>query len=418
MTRFFRFNYIINALLFFYFLSILTLKKGYNYVPVVLLVIALGVIIYAKVKSQPLLKLDRGLKSILFAFSAYFLIDLFSVLIHSDKMKELDGASRGLLFFLLFYLFNYSKISLRNLIHSIPIGAFLTGLVACYQRYVLGYERVFSEGQMPIQAGDIAMSLGVFAFAISIYFLSKKENKIAFLYFIFSLFGMLASFLSGSRGGWLAFIFLIIWVLYLNRHYLSFKLVALFSLIMLAGFGLLLISSSSNVLNKIDEAKAEVSSYYGQKDSDTSVGARLELWKAAFLEIKQKPILGWGVKGGIAERKELAAKGEIDPFVSGFGHVHNQILNNFVEQGILGVLGLFLVFFVPFWLFCKELIRTQNLEIRLVSCLGIIHIISVVSYGLTQVFFAHNSGNMFYFFVVVLFYALLRQLKMSNYQNN
>ncbi|AWX13215.1 RfaL protein [Mergibacter septicus] len=416
MIRFLRLDYVVNFLITFYFISLLTLDKGYNYAPVGLLILAVGFLIYAKLTQLPLLKLDRRIKIIFFSFLAYFLVHLISVLIHSDSTKYLDGPSRGLLFFLLFYLFNYTGISLRNLLHAIPIGAFLTGLVACYQHYALGMERAFSAGQMPIQSGDIAMSLGVFSFAISIYFLAKNNLKISGLYFIFSLFGMLASFLSGSRGGWLAFIFLIIWVLYLNRHYLNLKVIGLFIGVMIVGLGLLLVSSSSNVLNKLDEARSEVSGYYTKKESETSVGARLELWKAAYLEIKQKPLLGWGVEGGQQERKVLAEQGKISQFVSGFGHVHNQILNNLVEQGLLGLLGLLGVFLIPCWAFATAL-KTTNLEIRLLASLGIIHILSVISYGATQVFFGHNSGNMFYFFVLVLFYALLEQLKQEEIRN-
>ena len=54
----------------------------------------------------------------------------------------------------------------------------------------------------------------------------------------------------------------------------------------------------------------------------------------------------------------------------------------------------------------------------LIIKLGILHIGSVVIYSLSQSFFAHHSGNMFYFFLIVVFYAVLKQIEKSYISGN
>ena len=50
-----------------------------------------------------------------------------------------------------------------------------------------------------------------------------------------------------------------------------------------------------------------------------------------------------------------------------------------------------------------------NAELKLAGLLGVVHILSVMFYGLSQGFFSHNSGNIFYFFLVIVFYAFTKQ---------
>ncbi len=43
------------------------------------------------------------------------------------------------------------------------------------------------------------------------------------------------------------------------------------------------------------------------------------------------------------------------------------------------------------------------------AILGIVHIISHSFFFLSQSFLAHNSGSLFYFFVLILLYHLVKQ---------
>ncbi|MCV5580648.1 hypothetical protein OFO05_35205, partial [Escherichia coli] len=52
-------------------------------------------------------------------------------------------------------------VRLPMLLSGIGIGSILAFGIAVYDKFVLGYERAFSD-MMPIQSGNIAMSLGLF----------------------------------------------------------------------------------------------------------------------------------------------------------------------------------------------------------------------------------------------------------------
>ncbi|MDQ6575987.1 MAG: O-antigen ligase family protein, partial [Haemophilus parahaemolyticus] len=45
---------------------------------------------------------------------------------------------------------------------------------------------------------------------------------------------------------------------------------------------------------------------------------------------------------------------------------------------------------------------------------GIIHILSHIFYFMSQSFLAHNSGSIFYFFLLILFYNLIRNNKLQS----
>ena len=90
-----------------------------------------------------------------------------------------------------------------------------------------------------------------------------------------------------------------------------------------------------------------------------------------------------------------------------FTHAHNQYLDDLSKRGIVGLLALLAVLFIPLRTFMKKL-NTTNDEVKLIATLGVAHILSVMIYGLSQGFLVHNSGTIFYFFLTIVFYAAIR----------
>ena len=88
-------------------------------------------------------------------------------------------------------------------------------------------------------------------------------------------------------------------------------------------------------------------------------------------------------------------------------HAHNQYLDDLSKRGIVGLLALLAVLFIPLRAFMKKL-STTNDEVNLIATLGVAHILSVMIYGLSQGFLVHNSGTIFYFFLTIVFYAAIR----------
>lgn len=404
-------SYFLHLVVAYFFIALVIVPKAYG-AGVVLAAVGLLLFIFFAFKAREKCSLDSSCYAFVAAFCFYFFIYLLDVLIHQDSTKILDGPSRALAFLFVFYLFKNYPIKLQLLLYAIPLGGIATGIYASYQKFFLYYDRALSDTTYVIQSGDMAMSLGVFSFALMFYCWQKKKFYSVLLCATGSLGGILGSFLSATRGGWLLMPFIVIVLFVLNKKSLSKKVIISFLSALLLIIATLLVIPSSKVLSQIEKAKIEVTNFGKEGNANTSVGSRLELWQASWISIQEKPILGWGYTGIKEERKKQGELGILAEYPASLGHAHNQFLNDTLERGVIGLLSLLAVFLFPLWQFFKAYqANKDNLEIKLLATLGIIHITSVMSYGLTQVFFAHNSGNMFYFFLTVLFYAMLLEYK-------
>ncbi|WIM81023.1 O-antigen ligase [Gallibacterium anatis] len=409
-------SYFLHLVVAYFFIALVIVPKAYG-AGVVLAAVGLLLFIFFAFKAREKCSLDSSCYAFVAAFCFYFFIYLLDVLIHQDSTKILDGPSRALTFLFVFYLFKNYPIKLQLLLYVIPLGGIISGLLSFYQVNILHYNRAFQFSyQMPIQFGDISMSLGMFCAAIFFYSWNKKLNFLSILCVTGIIGGVIGSLFSLSRGGWLLSPFILLILLYLNRTIFSKKAIIGCILTFLVAFSLI-ISMNTPIKSRIEIVYQQITNILSNRQlsnlpNDGSVSPRLELWKAGLLAIQEKPLFGWGDKGADTKRAQQAKQGIISEHDGQYGHSHNQFLNDTLERGVIGLLSLLAVFLFPLWQFFKAYRENKdNLEVRLLATLGMIHITSVMSYGLTQVFFAHNSGNMFYFFLTVLFYAMLLEYK-------
>lgn len=403
---------LINFVVFYFFTALIIIPKAYG-AGIILSIIALILIIYYLVKDRRQLILNDNSYLYFITFFIYFTIFLLDIIIHEDSIKILDDPSRCLFFSLIFFLLKSYPVKLKIILYAIPLGSIAAGVMASYQIFILGYPRALhSTFQMAIQHGDMAMSLGMFCFAILFFSWKKKNLILCYLCFFGTLCGIIGSLLSGSRGGWLLAPFIVVTLIYLNRHIISKKIIIFFAGIFILSTTALIIVQPT-LLSRIEVAYQQIKNINSQnKEDDGSVTPRLELWKAGILAIQEKPIFGWGNEGSKKHRLEQGKQGILPEHTANSGHAHNQYINDTLERGVIGLFALLGIFLLPLWQYFKAYRQNRDhLEIKLLATLGIIHITSVMSYGLTQVFFAHNSGNMFYFFLTVLFYAMILNYK-------
>ena len=371
---------IINFAVTLFFLSIFIVKGGYNAAPALLMLVGLGYSVYALIK-KPLLNLSKVDKWLIYSYLFYFFTFVLSLSINGGKMRDLDTASR--------------------VIFLIPV------CIALYDKFILNLNPDQNPRIMHIQGGDISMSLGIFSLIIALYAHHKKDVKLTTLSVIGGLCGIVGSLLSTARGGWVALPVLLVVILYIYRHSLSKRFfLTLFGIMVATSIG---ISQMPNnrIMERIDVAQKDIQLYLDNHDGNTSLGARFEMWKSALEMAKEKPLFGWGIQGATEKRKrdteEKIATGNIGQFT----HAHNQYLDDLSKRGIVGLLALLAVLFIPLRAFMKKL-NTTNDEIKLIATLGVAHILSVMIYGLSQGFLVHNSGTIFYFFLTIVFYAAIR----------
>ena len=397
---------LINFAITLFFLSIFIVKGGYNVAPALLMLIGLGYSIYVLTKKS-LLNLSKVDKWLIYSYLFYFLTFVLSLCINGGKMRDLDTASRVVFLIPVLLLLLKYPIKTCVLSYSIPLGGIVSVCIALYDKFILNLNPDQNPRIMHIQGGDISMSLGILSLIIALYAYQKREVKLTVLSVIGALCGIVGSLLSTARGGWVALPILLIVILWIYRHSLSKRFfLTFFGIIAVASVG---ISQMPNnrIMERIDVARKDIQLYLDNKDGNTSLGARFEMWKSALEMVKENPLFGWGIQGATEKRKQETKEKIATGNIGQFTHAHNQYLDDLSKRGIIGLLALLAVLFIPLRSFMKNL-KTANNEIKLIATLGVAHILSVMIYGLSQGFLVHNSGTIFYFFLTIVFYAAIQ----------
>ena len=397
---------LINFAITLFFLSIFIVKGGYNVAPALLMLIGLGYGIYVLTKKS-LLNLSKVDKWLIYSYLFYFLTFVLSLCINGGKMRDLDTASRVVFLIPVLLLLLKYPIKTCVLSYAIPLGGIVSVCIALYDKFILNLNPDQNPRIMHIQGGDISMSLGILSLIIALYAYQKREVKLTALSVIGGLCGIVGSLLSTARGGWVALPVLLIVILYIYRHSLSKRFFLTF-------FGIIAITSvgisqmpNNRIMERINVAQKDIQLYLDKNNGNTSLGARFEMWKSAIAMAKEKPLFGWGIQGATEKRKQETKEKIATGNIGQFTHAHNQYLDDLSKRGIVGLLTLLAVLFIPLYTFMKNL-KTANNEIKLIATLGVAHILSVMIYGLSQGFLVHNSGTIFYFFLTIVFYAAIR----------
>lgn len=354
--------------------------------------------------------LVREQKYLIGVFLLFVGISIFFYFYHSEAASFLDKPLKLILFAMVLVLLLFYPLSLYHLLMSCCFAAIIAGGVAFYQIHYLSMERAFYH-TMSIQGGGIAMSLGLFSLVIAHY--AKQVHK-PILFVIAACgggLGMMASFLSGSRGAWiclplLVIILLVVYWRKITRQYLYVGVLAM-------GLIAMFFSLNPNVSGRLVQAADDIGLYQENKKT-TSLGHRFELWKSATYAWQDKPLLGWGQENIKAVRQQQGKEKKVlgNLYKTDF-HAHNQFLEELSVRGLVGFVAFLALLLVPFVIFARYR-HHDNPDTRLMSHLGMLHLFLIATYCLTQAFFAHNSGMMFYALMVILFYSALYRSTQDN----
>lgn len=320
----------------------------------------------------------------------------------------------------LFYLAAYPPHRYA-LAYGVVAGAIGACCMALWQVHGAQLERA-SGYTNAIQFGNLALLLAVMAAIFWACLRSKAGNALRPWTAVAVLAGVWASSLSLSRGGWLALLLALPLLLWLRGN-VSRAIGRALAGVLLA-VGLVWLLNAQAVLERLDLLQQELAQYTQHGDAGTSIGQRLEHWRMVWQMGNEKPVFGWGDQGYKERKSELVEAGAYDSFVLDFDHAHNEVLDLYAKRGVVGVLILLFFYAVPLYLFWPGRRRMQVFaaapdeagEMALALRLAGLSIpVLYMGFGLTQVFFAHNSGTMFYLFMAMLFWTALRGLERQTY---
>jgi len=278
------------------------------------------------------------------------------------------------------------------------VGAVGAAVLASYQRFGLDVSRV--EGfHMAISFGDISMTLGLMSLASIERFAGTRWKLLPY---VACLSGVAASILSGSRGGWIAlmssFVPLYLYGKPAMRRGIA-AIVVVTILLFTGGYFL----PESRVHARVAEAVTDVLQYR-VGNAATSVGARFEMWKGAWIMFEEHPLFGVGRTRYHAALSELIDHGRINAAVRDYHHAHNEMLQALATEGLPGAFALLFLYAAPLTFFVRCLRRDDVSKPYALA--GMLLVLSYIDFGLTQVLSAHHVDSAFFALTVCVLAGL------------
>jgi len=360
---------------------------------------------------RPARKSDRAetlwiMMAALTAISAWL-----SFYLHSD-LERAKGMTEVYSKYLLpvFYLFilrriNFTLTHLRVFFISIALCACIT---ATYESLYYQSRGFMTHGR-PILFGGIALISGW----LSVLLLNTASKWPARMLTILAFTaGVFTALYSQSRGVWIALpALLILPALLPSRQLRPFRTYGIALGATMIAVTLALYQFTDIFERRIELALSDIQSY--QSDSPlsvkNSVGARLEMWKAAVMLFKEYPIWGVGI-GDLPQHLEaLAREGLIaEALVTNhFTHMHNEYFHVLATRGIVGITTLLAMMIWLFFFFKSHLAKSTNYEgasppVERLCQAGIALLVACAIYSLTDSYFSSNVGSGFFLLSMTL----------------
>lgn len=389
---------------FLFFALSLILPSGYSYGPALLTLASLPFLF--KKSTYQNISLSSWL--LIAAFIIFSSVWAMEILIHYNKYHNLEKpirflASLAVLFFLLKYPPKQTWVWL-----GVALGALGTGIFAIYLKQTTGIDRVSGHSHNAIQYGNLSLLLGFLSLTGVLWALQLKKYKYLMLSLLVAgfIFASLASILSGSRGGWIAAPIILGFIIYNFKYFIAPKILILLSLVI----SLLLVSSyfipATGVQVRVNQVFIELDQYK-QGETKTSVGTRLEFWRAALIIAQEKPLLGWGKPDYLEKLEELVEEGVVAPAI--ISDPHNMYLTMLAFRGAVGLISLLILFITPIYIFNRALANSVNkYQLLPLVVAGICIALAYIDFGLTQTTLKFNSGTTFFCFSLIIIYTCLQ----------
>lgn len=262
-----------------------------------------------------------------------------------------------------------------------------------------------------IHFGDLALALGILA-VLTINWDRKDPIWLIALKVAACLAAVWISIQTGTRGGWLAVPAVVVVWLFLVRRRLSLRV--RLSVAATTGLALILIYLlNPDVHGRIALLLDELRKIETVKDS--SIGARIQIWSAAFHLWTQYPLFGIGPDQFGLYVPDLFLAGYLSPYAVGYARseVHNEILNRAVTLGIPGIAAIMMIYFVPFALFVRAA-RSDDHVKRVAGRIGACFVAAFFVFGLTVETFDLKATTTFYSLTVAVLLAAATRIEDSS----
>ncbi len=394
----------LNLSLFSFGALALLFSSGYSVGPFLIIIFLLLVLPFKA-------KVDVDKDDLIFSsvFILFFTVGVFDTVLRGQSVSNLDLFSRYLLgAFVLFYL-SQRNIKESFLLMGFAVGAIGASVWALYAKFILDMPRVKTEHLDPVNFGNISLLMGLISLTSVFWALEQKKKPLAALMLLAFFCGMTASLLSGSRSGWVALPLALFALYKIYEEILKDKVKKAALVGFVAFVAIFALLPDTGVQHRISLIFSDIE-HYTQGHSTTSIGLRFEMWRSAYEAIIQKPVFGWGEAGFYEFQANMVEQMNLNPMILDFKHLHNQYIEELAKRGVIGLVALLLVFIVPFKLFYKKS-QTGNKRTKPLAAAGVVVIICMADFCLTQGMLRITSAVMFFVFTLVFIWCCIRALE-------
>lgn len=382
----------------------LSLPSGYSYGAALLLITSLAYLAYV---DPP--KIDHQDRIIILSLLSIFLLAVITLFLHNEKLKLLDQSSRFFLAIPVLWFLLGQPPRLTYLWAGLATGSITAAGVAFWQLHVLELERATGFVTSAIPFGNLGLVMGILC-AAGLFWVPTRRGHRNFWRILLSagaLAGVYCSLASGSRGGWIALppVVFIFFIAFLNRANLRRAIVLIAILVLIVA--VLFEVSGTGIRARIDEATQQIDNYTEQHDAESSVGARLEAWRAALLNIPEKPLLGWSPPQYQERLRSQVQSGQVRPYVLHLSNSHNNYIEVLLFQGVIGLITLLALYFFAFIFFFRRVFALDRTT-KVIAVCGSSFLVSFFVFGLTHVILGRNNGVIFFVLTLAILWACMR----------
>jgi len=347
-------------------------------------------------------------RNVLFmSFGSWFLAELISTAANNQNWSNLDYPMRFLLGVGVFWIVRCTiENRYRIFYYGLAASAVAAVILGSYQYFIQDTGRAQGWTNYPIYFGNLSVLLSVYLLIALAKMRSNLTKSWCFVLGIAALLLMSAAFFSGSRSSWLGLAGLLTLVNW--RHTNFFKIIGIgFAGMIIVVLGLIYIPGLASTL-RINEALQDFQGILGGNYM-SSIGHRLQMWKAAWLMFVGSPWVGIGSGNYQTELIRLVESGKVDItlFSEGlmYNQAHSEVMDILATKGFLGAVAYLIMLVMPFRLF-RELAFKTNAEAQTMALMGQATIISFFMFGLTLATFKVQVYCAFFPAVIAMLAAM------------
>ena len=352
--------------------------------------------VYFSIRERKLPFFHDQLKIYSYLVLAFFFSIVISVILSNNPIQGIHRIGSNIHFLVapfVAYGIYKSNVDLKHIVFAIKLSIIVATV---YAIYVHSAGRLEVNADAPTIYGFIMVLFG-FMIIIDVWTQSKKEKLFSIFIFFLAMYSVV---LSGTRIAWVMFVVLffsamLIWSI---RGHLTKKslLLILIALAVVTAFSM----NNKSFIDRIDVAFQEIKDYSVDSDSKGSVDLRLSMWSGGLTAFKQQPIIGYGYHNTGLEASRHVSGPYAKGFIKGQKMLHNDYVNSLVGFGILGLLALMALLFLPLTLFFKQLKADKECAR---SAIGVLFIIALSVFAITDSIYSHSVMRSFFvFFLGVL----------------